>query len=108
MIGTTESEEDINWESDDDDETANSPAGGAAAPEPQPKSSRPPRLDASRETVIAAKASVASTPATESPRLSSEDSYDVVSSQVSNAGDAKPAEGEKKDNADDDDESDWE
>lgn len=58
--------------------------------------------------MLAAQISVTSTPATGSPRLSSEDSYDVVSSQVSNAGDAKPTEGERKNDADDDDESDWE
>ncbi|KAJ3554965.1 hypothetical protein NM688_g2834 [Phlebia brevispora] len=112
--GTTENEEDINWESDDD-ETADSTIG--AVPSAMDKlaasqsTARMPKSEASRETVmptIPTMTSVASTPATNSPRLSSEDSYDVVSSQVSNAGDAKPAEGEKKEHDEDEDDSDWE
>lgn len=110
--GTVESEEDINWESDDD-ETADSTAGTAAPAmesiPPAPGLTTHQAQGASHETIVAAKSmpSVVSTPASASPRLSSEGSYDVVSSQVSNAGDVKPVEGQDKDDVDEGD-SDWE
>ncbi|KAF7790359.1 hypothetical protein EIP86_001314 [Pleurotus ostreatoroseus] len=110
--GTAESEEDISWESDDD-ETADSTTGTAApAAQSKPTTAGSATLtpDASHDTINAAKpkTSVASTPASGSPRQSSEGSYDVVSSQVSNAEDTKPSEGDHKDDADDDEDSDWE
>ena len=110
--GTAESEEDINWESDEDESAhstaSNHPTHEADIADPDPTL----KLATSRETLIPKKAPAtsSSTPATGSPRLSSEGSYDVVSSQVSNAGDAvavqKPGEG--KEGAEDDEDSDWE
>ena len=109
FLGTTENEEDINWESDEE-ESANSTSDNIVSPHEVDIADSDPtiKLATSRETLIPKKATAtsSSTPATGSPRLSSEGSYDVVSSQVSNAGDAKPGDG--KENPDDDDESDWE
>ena len=113
LLGTTEeSEEDINW--DDDDESESTDANAVSKAEPTGKDDATVKLAASRETLTVNKppatVTSTSTPATGSPRLSSEDSYDVVSSQVSNAGDnsSKPAEGEEKKGEDDSDDSDWE
>ncbi|THH01130.1 hypothetical protein EW026_g1527 [Hermanssonia centrifuga] len=123
LQGTTESEEDFEWESDDEETTASKipPSSAAEASEPSAQTvadspSHSVEASTSRETLTASKASVVSTPATGSPRHSSEDSYDVVSSQVSNNGESK-SESEpgqetrrkaKTGNDEDGDDSDWE
>lgn len=109
VSGTTESEEDINWESDDEStDPVVTNASVSSTEFPTSTTITQLSVDSNRETVTATKASVVSTPATGSPRHSSEDSYDVVSSQVSNNGDVKAAgEGSRKGD-DDEDESDWE
>ena len=108
-LGTAESEEDINWESDEE-ESAHSTSDNIVSPQEADIADSDPtiKLATSRETLTAKKATAtsSSTPASASPRLSSEGSYDVVSSQVSNAGDAKP--GDVKEKSDDDEDSDWE
>ncbi|EKM54587.1 uncharacterized protein PHACADRAFT_175113 [Phanerochaete carnosa HHB-10118-sp] len=108
LQGTNENEEDIEWESDDEDTTPAEPSANESTKPAEPKNEDKP--------VQAVKASSTSTPATTSPRRSeSEDgSYDVVSSQVSNNGEAKEEEPikeaakEKKKKDDDDEDSDWE
>ncbi|KAH9924895.1 uncharacterized protein B0H18DRAFT_955294 [Fomitopsis serialis] len=81
LQGTTEHEDDFSWEDDDDDAPATSPtASPAKLTNPStssPASAVPPN------SAAAASTPAASTPATASPRQSSEESYDVVSSQVS-------------------------
>lgn len=109
--GTQDNEEEFDWESDDDEATVQQKT------EPTETATKATEEHTPSIEVPAAKASVASTPATGSPprRLSSdEDSYDVVSSQVSNNEEAKEDDtkvtGGKKTDAKDDDEedSDWE
>lgn len=117
-LGTVENEEDIDWESDDEDTAAPSTKSKSVTPaDPPSAADNAPVIEAS-EDKPAPKLSAPSTPATDSPRRSeSEDgSYDVVSSQVSNNGEAKEEEhSARKDVAraskpdrDDDEDSDWE
>ncbi|GJE94455.1 hypothetical protein PsYK624_106250 [Phanerochaete sordida] len=112
MQGTPENEEEFDWESDDEDATPEKPSTAESATPAEAKPEDKP--------APAPKASLASTPATTSPRRSESDedgSYDVVSEQVSNNGEVKDEEPAKvaakrkvkKDDGDDDDEdSDWE
>lgn len=115
-IGTIENEEDFSWEDDEEDTTLlaakarSQPDVSTSDPAPE----RPSRLTAVNTTIK----SRVSTPGDGSPRVSSEDSYDVVSSQVSNIGSASGTEvkiekedaagAEEKSAADDDADSDWE
>ncbi|KAI0675014.1 hypothetical protein C8Q78DRAFT_1010023 [Trametes maxima] len=90
--GTTENDEDFSWEDEDEDPT--SPTSKAALHDQPTSISEKSKLPESSEHLSASAAetkSRISTPGTQSPRRSSEDSYDVVSSQVSNNG-AAPAE----------------
>ncbi|KAI0775650.1 hypothetical protein BD413DRAFT_491465 [Trametes elegans] len=118
--GTIDNEEDFSWEDEEEDATA--PAAKAVAQDavvstaPQEASTESPaHLSAS----AAETRSRVSTPGNRSPRQSSEESYDVVSSQVSNNGAAdggaektqaqttiaeKTGEGEAEESED----SDWE
>lgn len=111
--GSAENEEDFSWEDDEEDVTAaaQSPkiAKGVKAMDDstssegtlglKPKPSLKPTKDS-------APPSQAATSATTSPRLSSEDSFDLVSSgNVSNTGDTKAP---TKKGDDDDADSDWE
>ncbi|KAI0915728.1 hypothetical protein AcW1_003754 [Taiwanofungus camphoratus] len=114
--GTIENEEDFSWEDDEEDTTLlaakarSQPDVSTSDPAPE----RPSRLTAVNTTIK----SRVSTPGDGSPRVSSEDSYDVVSSQVSNIGSASGTEvkiekedaagAEEKSAADDDADSDWE
>ena len=79
--GTTESEEDFDWESDDEETTdkADTPHARAAS------------LAESTKTLVVAKSDTLLPTSGTNSRVSSEDgSYDIVSSQVSsNAGDSK-------------------
>ena len=103
-----ESEEDINWESDEEEDITDTKPSAPSTESREPQSESTPRLAGSRETLIAKKTSVVSTPATGSPRASSEgSSYVVVSSQVSNAG-GDGDEHKKDSTGDDEDDSDWE
>ncbi|TFY52348.1 hypothetical protein EVJ58_g10069, partial [Rhodofomes roseus] len=81
LQGTTENEEDFSWEDDDDEapapSSASAPTKLAIPSGSAPASAVPPT------SAAAASTPTASTPATTSPRQSSEESYDVVSSQVS-------------------------
>ncbi|KAH9892830.1 hypothetical protein C8Q73DRAFT_648808 [Cubamyces lactineus] len=85
--GTHDNDEDFSWE--DEDEEATSPTTKAA---PQRAASGAAGESESQESPAHLSASAAesksriSTPGSVSPRRSSEDSYDVVSSQVSNSG----------------------
>lgn len=107
-----ENDEVFSWEDDDEDATASSPLPKG------PKGSHWKNESvSSQQTLSTAKSgelawegsgpsSQAVTPATTSPRLSSEDSYDLVSSgNASTAGEVAPAGGKGDDN---DADSDWE
>ncbi|KAJ7217909.1 hypothetical protein GGX14DRAFT_438834 [Mycena pura] len=89
-----ESEEDFSWE-DEDESTPPTAVMKAAAPTSPATHS---------QTVISVPSSGIPTPATTSPRDSSEESYDVVSSD----GAGKHKQGDKKTNESDEGESDWE
>ncbi|EMD32040.1 hypothetical protein CERSUDRAFT_119045 [Gelatoporia subvermispora B] len=116
LQGTIDTEEDFSWE-DDEEEVHQAPKGNAA----QGASSTSPSDAVEAPSVIASLAvppsrSHTSTPGTQSPRQSSEDSYDVVSGQVS-MGPASPKESKEGDKSgtpkgkaeeDDDADSDWE
>ncbi|KAJ6594044.1 hypothetical protein B0H19DRAFT_1093499 [Mycena capillaripes] len=90
---STESEEDFSWE----DEDESTPA--TAVPKSEPA------LSASSQT-LSVPPSETPTPATMSPRESSEESYDVVSSE--NAAPAKGKREDKKESESDGGDSDWE
>ena len=92
--GSIESEEDFSWE-DEDESTPPTAVLKAAAPTSPATHS---------QTVISVPSSGIPTPATTSPRDSSEESYDVVSSD----GAGKHKQGDKKTNESDEGESDWE
>ncbi|KAI0645409.1 hypothetical protein C8Q79DRAFT_964452 [Trametes meyenii] len=92
--GTSDNDEDFSWEDEDEDEDPASPTSKLASQDQPTSSSEKSRFPESPEHLSASAAetkSRISTPGTQSPRRSSEDSYDVVSSQVSNNG-AAPAE----------------
>ncbi|KAM5533340.1 hypothetical protein V8D89_013014 [Ganoderma adspersum] len=114
--GTTENDEDFSWE-DDDEETVSPTARFPATPSPSVGADQP-KLSVAPPNAAATEArSLGSTPANLSPRQSSEESYDVVSSQVSNSGTvdgsagkvkavAKEAEKNEEEDDDDDEEED--
>ncbi|KZT00463.1 uncharacterized protein LAESUDRAFT_666138 [Laetiporus sulphureus 93-53] len=120
LQGTIGNEEDFSWE--DEEEDAPGPAPGVPAPLPaafEPFCTQPAPTSTAASTSNAAVATPpASTPAHGSPRQSSEDSFDVVSSQVSRVGsvsviseetaaEAKAQVGDEKKDEDEAD-SDWE
>ncbi|KAI0344732.1 hypothetical protein BDW22DRAFT_1354877 [Trametopsis cervina] len=90
LQGTVESEEDIDWESDDEETVDKAATPSAPAV----------NLAESTKTLTAIKSEAVTELSGTPSRISSEDSYDVVSSQVSNAGDSKTEEASE----DDDDE----
>ncbi|KAJ7780517.1 hypothetical protein DFH07DRAFT_909944 [Mycena maculata] len=97
---STESEEDFSWE--DEDESTPS----TALPKASPVVSLPSNI--TPEATLSAPPSETPTPANTSPRESSEESYDVVSSDnASAAGTSKP-DGKKTGESDDGGDSDWE
>lgn len=90
IAGTNDNDEDFSWEDEEEDPT--SPTSKSApkevmTAEPPTATESPVHLSAS----AAETKSRVSTPGNMSPRRSSEDSYDVVSSQVSNSGAAEAA-----------------
>lgn len=113
LQGPTDQDDEFSWE--DDDEEAPSPNAPLPSTE-QAKDSPVSTADATAAISVdrlSAPVSQSATPATTSPRLSSEDSYDLVSSgHASGVGEAKVAEKDKgrKRNDDDVDDSgsDWE
>ncbi|KAF9062445.1 hypothetical protein BDP27DRAFT_1336626 [Rhodocollybia butyracea] len=99
LQGTMENEDDFSWEDDDvDDGSASNVTKKAESPEAHPSESSGPEKSSAPSSQI-------NTPANTSPRESSEDSYDVVSGNVSASGEAQQEE--KKDTESDGD-SDWE
>ncbi|KAI8993759.1 hypothetical protein BD414DRAFT_534871 [Trametes punicea] len=112
--GTHDNEEDFTW---DDEEDVASPTRASAPQEvaisKAEQAESTPSAPHVKTSAVAEARSRISTPSNTSPRQSSEDSYDVVSSQVSNNGDAhkakataeraQPAEG-----GDGSEDSDWE
>lgn len=90
MAGTHDNDEEFSWE-DEDEET--SPTTKAAPQDPAVSASNTPPIPESQQAHLspstAATRSRVSTPGNLSPRQSSEDSYDVVSSQVSTSGAAE-------------------
>ncbi|KAH9945664.1 hypothetical protein B0H21DRAFT_860657 [Amylocystis lapponica] len=86
--GTVENDEDFSWEDDEDEAT--SPTTKASKPVQSADADSTATLVHPVPATTLRPATVprsgVSTPAADSPRLSSEDSYDVVSSQVSNNG----------------------
>jgi len=101
---TAANDDDFSWE--DEEEEPSSPRTAKVASQdnktPVADTKQVPTLDSPPQEVAIPDASPFDAHA--SGRQSSEESYDVVSSQVSNAGDSKPEPKE----AEDDDESDWE
>ncbi|KAL1942625.1 hypothetical protein VTO73DRAFT_4865 [Trametes versicolor] len=90
--GTNDNDEDFSWEDEEEDPTSPTTKSTpkdfkVAAAEPPTSAESPLHLSAS----AAETKSRVSTPGNMSPRRSSEDSYDVVSSQVSNSGAAEAA-----------------
>lgn len=110
-LGSVQNEEDFSWEDDEDEAT--SPKATALSPKPSPGEALTPVQTFQQSTVastdpekLSSPSSAPHTPTFASPRESSEDSYDLVSSgNVSTSGDGRLAD--KKPVADDPD-SDWE
>jgi hypothetical protein len=92
-LGSTESEEDFSWE--DEDESTPATAVPKSASE---------QVSSSEPQILSAPPSETPTPATTSPRESSEESYDVVSSDNATAA----GKGKKTGESDDGGDSDWE
>ncbi|KIJ19051.1 hypothetical protein PAXINDRAFT_109569 [Paxillus involutus ATCC 200175] len=119
LQGTTENEDDFSWEDDEDESASTSGAKDSAARSlaSSQRTLAPPRRTSATD-VQSLPSSYAQSPAM-SPR-ESEDSYDVVSGNVSNAGDAQgPVEqaqaqaeevedGEDGEDGEDSEDSDWE
>ncbi|EPQ57337.1 hypothetical protein GLOTRDRAFT_137686 [Gloeophyllum trabeum ATCC 11539] len=109
LMGSTQNEEDFSWEDDDEEpakrETPSAPPSTAALESDKLQPNEKKTTD-----TLSAPISRAGTPGNVSPRVSSEDSFDVVSSNVSASGEApvKAGEGEKKSTDDEDPDSDWE
>ncbi|KAI1796439.1 hypothetical protein LXA43DRAFT_879974 [Ganoderma leucocontextum] len=93
--GTTENDEDFSWE-DDDEETVSPTVKLPTTPSPTVSADQPKVLAAPLVASATEVRSLGSTPANLSPRQSSEESYDVVSSQVSNSGTVDGSAGKVK------------
>ena len=102
FTGANETEEDFSWE-DDEDESVAPESKSLAALRSSMSSQRTlaPKV-ADMEDVHSLPSSQFHTPTTMSPRESSEESYDVVSGNVSTAGERAKRDEEE------DEESDWE
>lgn len=104
--GAHQTEEDFSWEDDDDESVApESKSIGALESSTLSQRTLAPKAADTSDVQSLPNSSQFNTPMTMSPRESSEDSYDVVSGNVSAAGDAQ--EHVHKDE-DDEEESDWE
>ena len=101
-----ENDEEFSWEDDDDEATASTPLSKNKVTLTASTSSEQ-TLGLNRVNHTRAPSSQATTSASGSPRLSSEDSFDLISSgNVSVAGDTKPPA--KKEEEEEDADSDWE
>ncbi|KAL4074216.1 hypothetical protein V8B97DRAFT_1931405 [Scleroderma yunnanense] len=100
LQAATDKEEDFSWEDEEDESTSPTAAGASQSSVKTLASSQ--RTLAPRKATAVTDEYSSSLPV--SPRLSSEDSYDVVSENVSNAGDAH----ETSEKANEDEDSDWE
>ncbi|KAJ7091245.1 hypothetical protein C8R44DRAFT_835868 [Mycena epipterygia] len=98
---STESEEDFSWE-DEDESTPSTAVQKSSAPDATSPSEKPP------QTTLSAPPSETPTPANTSPRESSEESYDVVSSDNASAAGKGKREDKKSGESDDGGDSDWE
>lgn len=101
--GANQTEEDFSWE-DDDDESVAPESKSLKVLESSQRTLAPKAAD-TNDVQSLPNSSQFNTPMTMSPRVSSDDSYDVVSGNASAAGDAQ--EHVQKDE-DDEEESDWE
>ncbi|KAL4253467.1 BSD domain-containing protein [Abortiporus biennis] len=109
--GSIANDEDFSWEDDDDEPSAPTSHKASNSEATLTKDSGPEPVSLTASNVITARAVAGnpSTPEAQSPhRLSSEDSYDVVSSQVSNAGEPKEQAVKETEEEDGSSESDWE
>lgn len=106
FTGAHQTEEDFSWEDDDDESVApESKSIGVLESSTLSQRTLAPKAADTSDVQSLPNSSQFNTPMTMSPRESSEDSYDVVSGNVSAAGDAQ--EHVHKDE-DDEEESDWE
>ncbi|KAG1735140.1 uncharacterized protein EDB91DRAFT_1238309 [Suillus paluster] len=103
--GTNQTEEDFSWEDDDDESVVpeSRPLGALKSLASSQRTLAPEAADAG--DVRSLPSSQFHTPMTMSPRESSEDSYDVVSGNVSAAGDVQE---HAKQDEEEEEESDWE
>lgn len=100
-LGSTESEEDFSWEDEDESTPSTAVQKSPAAVTTSPSENPP-------QTTTSAPPSETPTPATTSPRESSEESYDVVSSDNASAAGKGKREDKKPGESDDGGDSDWE
>ena len=102
-----QNDEEFSWEDDDEEATASTPLSKNKVPL-TPSTSSEQTLGLKQDMAKHARvSSQAATSASASPRLSSEDSFDLVSSgNVSVAGDTKPPKSKKE--VEEDADSDWE
>ncbi|KAH7888462.1 hypothetical protein F5I97DRAFT_2054997 [Phlebopus sp. FC_14] len=105
LEGTTENEDDFSWEDDEDEATPSNASQGPHSALASSQHTLAPQKVASVTDVRSLPSSHVQSPVL-SPPESSEDSYDVVSGNGSNAGDAQGTVGKKDEEEDDD--SDWE
>ncbi|KDQ57772.1 hypothetical protein JAAARDRAFT_58356 [Jaapia argillacea MUCL 33604] len=118
LQGSIEHDEEFSWEDDDDEPGSPTPANASRSTLLQPPLDdiKPP---VASELLLPPTGII--TPGQSSPRVSSEDSFDVVSSNVSASGDGKPVvkkeeeeeeddeeEEEEEDEEEDEEDSDWE
>lgn len=104
--GANQTEEDFSWEDDDDESVApESQSVGALKSSMSSQRTLAPKAADTSDVQSLPNSSQFNTPMTMSPRESSEDSYDVVSGNVSAAGDAQEHVQKEEE---EEEESDWE
>ena len=96
-------EEDFSWE-DDDDESVAAESKSLSVPRPASQRTLAPKKATDADDVHSPPTLQFHTPMTMSPRSEGEDSYDVVSGNVSTAGDVQELNEEEEE----EEESDWE
>ncbi|KAF9565549.1 hypothetical protein CPC08DRAFT_683666 [Agrocybe pediades] len=107
---TSENDEDFSWEDEEDDPTSPVTTGSKPTQSPTDTPRNVTTKDSEQKVTLAVPAAGLGTGGTSSPRVSSEDSFDMISANVSVAGDDKPTSTAKSKAAKEDDEadSDWE
>jgi hypothetical protein len=103
--GTIVTEEDFSWE-DDDDESVAAESKSLSVPRPSSQRTLAAKKAADADDVHSPPTLQFHTPMTMSPRSEGEDSYDVVSGNVSTAGDVQELNKEEEEG--EEEESDWE